>query len=66
MVDETNGTYWQKATPGNYVPDLLEQACPEIDSTKTFIGKQYKNQHHTSILEVNYYLGVYDVHFKLA
>ena len=24
------------------------------------------NQHHASILEANYYLSVYNVHFKLA
>ena len=33
---------------------------------KDVCSKRTENQHHTSILEANYYLSVYIVHYKLA
>ena len=31
-----------------------------------FYRKIMNNQHHASILEANYYLSVYNVHFKIS
>ena len=45
---------------GNFSSNSAVFTYPEIDSTKTFVGKRPK------ILEADCYLGVYNAHFKLA
>ena len=41
------------------------ETYPEIDSTDVY-RKIMNNRHHAWILEANYCLSVYNVHFKLA